>query len=120
MNKYIKIIGVWGTTAATSVGLTVAGYTDISSNIITGSTAVCFLTGAACALYDLRVSRVANDAPNKSDINTLDDTLSRMEEGQGHLKSKNLTDSRPQTPSTEVESVSSREDTTQTEHKNLK
>ena len=103
MNKYIKIIGVWGTTAATSVGLTVAGYTDISSNIITGSTAVCFLTGVACAVYDLRASRVANDVSDNTrerlEINN--DMHNKLEAGE--LRDPDKKPERPGTPNTDTD-----------------
>ncbi len=105
MNKYIALSMTYGASAITSIGLTVGGLTDAGSILITGSTAICAITGLGFGIKDFREALKNRDGTSASVKNTEPD----LEKGlSSSLTSQNLNNikqqkpkTRPGTPSTE-------------------
>ena len=105
MNKYIGLSVTYGASALTSIGLTVGGLTDAGSILITGSTAICAITGLGFGIKDFREALKNRDGTSASVKNTEPD----LEKGlSSSLTSQNLNNieqpkpkTRPGTPSTE-------------------
>lgn len=105
MNKYIGLSVTYGASALTSIGLTVGGLTDAGSILITGSTAICAITGLGFGIKDFREALKNRDGTSASVKNTEAD----LEKGlSSSLTSQNLNNitqqkpkTRPETPSTE-------------------
>ena len=105
MNKYIGLSVTYGASALTSIGLTVGGLTDAGSILITGSTAICAITGLGFGIKDFREALKNRDGTSASVKNTEPD----LEKGlSSSLTSQNLNNinqqkakTRPETPSTE-------------------
>lgn len=105
MNKYIVLSMTYGASAITSIGLTVGGLTDAGSILITGSTALCAITGLGFGIQDFRESLKHRNASSASVKNNEGDIESGRPQS---LTSENLNiankqehKNRPGTPSTE-------------------